>query len=1660
MRRVRSQFPWSVGRLSFVVLVVAALLAPSAALAAPKGVVGFFGNPSAAGGTLGNQFSTAPGGVAVNDSTGDVYVVDSANHRVQRFDADGGFDWAIGFDVIAPGKPGGNVPLNEQQTVTVGANTTGGSFTLRYGGTTPAFTSAAIPWNASAAQVDAALEGIAGIGAGNVDVTSSNPGGGAAPGGPYTVEFVGALADTNTAQMTSVATGLVATGTKSVTIATTVDGGGRFEKCVVAADCKAGINIATAPGAPGGEFSTPQGVAVNQVTGDFYVSDPGFQRIQQFTADGAFVRAWGRDVVQAGKPGDDSPASAVRTLTVDASAGTFTLTFKGQTTGDLAFDASAATVQAALQGLGSIGVGNVTVTPAGATGGAGGGTPYVITYAGTLASSAQPTITTASGSTPLAGGAATATVQNTVAGSSGFEVCNTAVDCKQGVAGGTAGAFANTLGYPAVAPAGAPNGGNVLIAEPGTGRVEEFTANGGWVRAFGFDVAAGGPGNTGTGFEICSATGFDVCKAGVTAAPTDAPGKFGAGAVRRVAVDSTGVIYTVEADVNFRVQRFTPAGPSLTPSVFNPEISAVPAVSLSGTSAADSPTDVAIGPSSRLLVVKGCTAVDCPDALLASERRIYEFTSAGTLVETHAAGYSVPSVNGFAVEASGGRFFATASTPTPRVNIFGDPVPPTVSVAATTAVTSSAATLHGSVNPNGGDPGLQTTYRFEYSANGTDWTKAPATNVDIGGGTDPVVVSQSIAALQPNKHYQVRLVANKGGSLTTSSGTVGDFDTDGAPPSVETYPALFDGAASELVLRAGVNPNNTATSYYFEYGTQSCAANPCVSVPVGQDGSAGAGGQKVTVTQRVGGLDPDTVYHFRVVADNGVEVSAGVTEVRGLERTFRTPQSQDECANAEYRVGPSAGLPDCMAYERVSDGDSWGVGIFPNVGAVADGGGRVQFPAQAFGNPESVPAVQNVYTAERGGSGWDVTAMVPEPDGANGHVAGISMPSSDLGSTLWPESSVLQSLRGEVRWTLVGLDGSRTAASELLVPLSHRGNDDKAPYYEATGASGDLSTFTFRNGSSSSRTFFSDEYLFLSDARTNLYTVSGADSGDPVFGIVNRETNPSPAVAGALIGGACGAGLGGRIDPTQDTSSVAEGAVSADGSVVYFSAAPTAPATGVCSSTAGIKRLYKRVGGTTTVAVSESQCVRVSPVCAGVGSDEYRGASTDGSIVFFTSSRQLADSDLDTTSDLYVYDSSPPAGRPSLVQASAGEAVVDHPTVGSGANVAGFVATAADGSRAYFLATGALTGANSRGVSPVVGQRNMYVFERDDTHPDGRIVFVGALAAGEAANVDKPFFALPNEGLETDGRFLLFTSAAALVGEDGDVAADVYRYDDSTGELLCLSCMGDANAPAAIADRDPQLSQAAWRQVARSASGDVSKVVFTTTEQLLATDQNTVRDVYLWDDGSLSLVSGGTGELGVSYTNGVGFATAISPDGQNVFFTTRSPLVGSDVNNQIDLYVARVGGGYPAPPPPGEACEALADACQGGGAGSVELEQKTPPAGGDADAGDRVVLALRQPSLAARKRVARNGVLRVAVRSNKAGVVRLSAKARINGDSKTVGQVARTLAKPGTITVGLRLNRAARRQLRNGHPLRLVVAVRSADARMRTIAIRLPGATS
>jgi hypothetical protein len=104
---------------------------------------------------------------------------------------------------------------------------------------------------------------------------------------------------------------------------------------------------------------------------------------------------------------------------VDATAGQFKLTFSGQQTGNVAFNATAAKLREELEALSNIAPGDVGVS--GGPGDSGGTTPYLVKFLGTYAGTNVAAMTGANGTTPLSGGGGAITISTKTEGSKADE---------------------------------------------------------------------------------------------------------------------------------------------------------------------------------------------------------------------------------------------------------------------------------------------------------------------------------------------------------------------------------------------------------------------------------------------------------------------------------------------------------------------------------------------------------------------------------------------------------------------------------------------------------------------------------------------------------------------------------------------------------------------------------------------------------------------------------------------------------------------------------------------------------------------------------------------------------------------------------------------------------------------------------------------------------------------------------------------------------------------------------------------------------------------------------------------------------------------------------------------------------------------------------------
>lgn len=820
---------------------------------------------------------------------------------------------------------------------------------------------------------------------------------------------------------------------------------------------------------------------------------------------------------------------------------------------------------------------------------------------------------------------------------------------------------------------------------------------------------------------------------------------------------------------------------------------------------------------------------------------------------------------------------------------------------------------------------------------------------------------------------------------------------------------------------------------------------------------------------------------------------AGVVAVFGFAAVPAVPAVAADCPNAGIRAaqGPVVeALPDCMGLELVSPARKFSQGArSPSVSA---DGGRVVF--RTLGGVGDPPGMVNTffgdaYVASRGEGGWDVAATVP-PDQPGEDMslskgwqneANAASFSPDFSRWLTIAATTLQYNDGVGQAFAGGLGGFFEPVSPLLAPLDGLHGTTNLAGTELQGASANHSRLFFRTGDLSTAYLPGDLSPSGSGAESNVY-VAGLDDGAPSLGLLARDGD------GKVWGGRCGARLGGRADNASSGGGRDQGAVAyPDGGRVYFQTRPGQVGAGVCDSAANRLRIMERVEAEDGPSIGElfaSECDRVAPVCdATDGDDFFQGASVDGERVYFTTTRQLADSDLDTGAfgscstffaapgcDLYLYDRSLPAGQ-RLVQVSAGDET--NPTPGSGAGVLDEIAAVSgDGSHVYFVAEGVLTTDPSpTGAVAVAGQRNFYVFQRDEG-----IAFVGAAAATDGLFLWAAFgtfkgtaYPVPVTGEDAggdevggDGHVLVFQSYAAFTADDSDGGElDVFRYDATADEIERLSKAapgGADNGPIDVDERGNLFLKLVGTEFAESGrwvSEDADTVVMRTQEGWAADDTNGVYDSYMWRDGQLYRLPGSTdGSFLGANESRAERQPAVSHDGSVVAYVTPSQVLAGDGDLVGDVYVARVNGGYESPDP-GLPCDPLADSCPGDGAGEMDADRKTGgSSGGNAPAVDRVRLAVGGLTAAQRRRAARRGVLALRVRVSAAKHVSVVVRGRVGRSLKRLGSASKTIAGAGVVRV--RLAKPARDRLRVGRGLRLSVLVTADGVRSRSLSVLLP----
>jgi hypothetical protein len=1119
-------------------------------------------------------------------------------------------------------------------------------------------------------------------------------------------------------------------------------------------------------------------------------------------------------------------------------------------------------------------------------------------------------------------------------GVSALQVCTTT--CRAGIAGAGAGQLDRPSGVAVDNDPSSSSFHDVYVLDLRNFRVDKYSPAGAFLLTFGKGV------DHTTGGDVCVAGSGDVCGAGT---PGTGAGQLSQSGEGSIAVGPAGVVYVADSPeegsnlFSNRIERFDSSGAfidqlpiPLTSGRIRENTLAVDStgnfyvflISSEGSGLRKFDHDGALLKTFTGIDQVLGVSVDSGDNLFVTGQ-LDESPGSPSILEFDAASAPVRQFGYGALEADP-HGLAPFSSPSGEIYIseeltgsgqgsrvlhlpFEPPGPLVLSQPCdNTFVGNVKATVTCKVNPEG----KPTTVHFEYIDQAgfeNGGFSNPATEVtpesaSIGEDFHLHATPLSLEGLTPETTYHYRIVATNpdGGPFTGPANT---FTTKAPFECGETWATEVTGDSARL--HGEVNPLGIAATGFFEYvdeasfeanGFADALKAPAVPAEPPLDFGEGEGLESAEVGLTA--LAPGTTYRYRLSVSDAF--------------TTRTCEAH---RLTTVRAG-AAGLPDERAYEMVSPAlkENAEVGTpqastglnDPSAVLIQQGapsGEAVTFTSfTAFADPKSAPGASQ-YVARRGADGWMTQNIMPVANGGNplfppfrgftpdlsfGAVAVSAPPLTPEASPDFESLYLQENESGALRTLTPGTPLVAPGGLDYCVAFGGATPDGSRALVLAFGAL--TPDAPVKSGAS-------------------LYEFSAA-GGLKLVSLLPGEVPAQPSVNNGFGASGVGCGVG---------SSIVHNAISDDGSRIFWT---------FVKGTAS--RLLARVGGVETVQIDAKQG---GPDASGEG--RYWGASTDGQTVVFTDSRRLVPGA--NPGDLYRYDFAAPSGSRLSDLTPAPEA----------ADVKGVVGISDDASHIYFTATGVLSGsANAEGETAQSGHDNLYLWESG-----APIKFVATLSERDGNDWEsEPKHQTAR--VTPDGSFLAFSSEASLTGYDNTVAhgsecifgsaelglghsrrcQEAFLYDSATGRISCASCNPSGARPIGPTQLPPWSSP--FKQPTYLSDGG-GRLFFQTLDALDPHDTDNALDVYEFEReglgsctaqtptfsasaaGCLFLISSGT-------STDQAYLIDASSDGRDVFFSSRQPLVGQDDDQHYDIYDARVGGGFPAPPPGPEEC--AGEACR------------------------------------------------------------------------------------------------------------------------------------
>ena len=525
---------------------------------------------------------------------------------------------------------------------------------------------------------------------------------------------------------------------------------------------------------------------------------------------------------------------------------------------------------------------------------------------------------------------------------------------------------------------------------------------------------------------------------------------------------------------------------------------------------------------------------------------------------------------------------------------------------------------------------FETHWHFEYAeAKEGPWkdvSGADGTITAAEANEEPHEVEGDLGGLSAEKTYYVRVFAeNEHGEgkvlvgehesvengvinyvaeeepMSTATHGILSFET-GGPPDAVTFAAHGIDVVGEAMRALGsVKPHGYDAHYYVEYVTQSqfeaggwAEAQRTLPADAGSGEFTNGAFPTTVVGVDLPGLLPGVSYRYRLVVSS---VAPGDPVVDGGERALTVPVSgqgeegvvegaSSSCPNEAERVGASAALPDCRAYELVTPPEKGGAQDVFKYGATAEGSlvglDGDHFVLHAPGvewGPHPATKVADYFFARNPEKGWEMTSVRPLEDNGPTDYRPVLF-NSDLTLTAlaaeWETSIASKSKEVSLEW---GAPGGPYAS---LVTLPRNGfSEGSEPAERAlVAASGDFGKLIFR----------ATDREVIPGVKS--HTKSGLDLYEATAGGV-RQVNVGAGVCGAYMvhgyeeyeGGTPEDFGGGGIDKSAGSSSHA---VSGDGARVFYEAAPG-------SDCAAPVHLYEWLNGEETVDIGAYRFLAANP---------------------------------------------------------------------------------------------------------------------------------------------------------------------------------------------------------------------------------------------------------------------------------------------------------------------------------------------------------------------------------------------------------------------------------------------------------------------------------